>query len=91
MTTVYALCMNSNNKVGLFLFFFSQLVHTVHRSWIHKFHFLVIFLLKIGFTVLFTHLKIILLQYFLVFSFNFQLYPTEPISSVRHIVDAGPN
>ena len=31
---------------------------------IHKPHFSVSFLLKIGLTVLFTHLKIILLQYF---------------------------
>ena len=30
----------------------------------HKLHFLVIFLLKMGLIVLFTHLKIILLQYF---------------------------
>ena len=36
----------------------------MHYSRTHKFHFLSIFSLKIGPTVLFTHLKIILLQYF---------------------------
>ena len=51
---------------------FSQSVHTVHCSWTYEFHFSVTFLLKIGPTVLFTHLKIILLQYFPVFSFSFQ-------------------
>ena len=52
--------------------FFSQSVHIVHCSWTHKFHFLATFSLKMGPTVLFTYLKIILLQYFLVFSFSFQ-------------------
>ena len=42
------------------------------------FYFLVNFSLKMGLTVLFTHLKIILLQYFSVFSFSFQLYPNGP-------------
>ena len=55
-----------------FSIFFSQLVHIVHCSWTHKFHFSVTFSLKMGPTVLFTHLKIILLQYFSVFSFSFQ-------------------
>ena len=32
-----------------------------------------------GSKVLFTHLKIILLQYFSVFSFSFQLYPNGPL------------
>ena len=41
----------------------------------HKFHFSATFSLKISPTVLFTHLKIILLQYFSVFSF--QLYPNR--------------
>ena len=72
VATVHALCMNSSHKVQLFLPFFSQLVHTVHCSWTHKFHFSATFSLKMGSTVLFTHLKIILLQYFSVFSFNFQ-------------------
>ena len=47
---------------------FSQSVHTVHYSRTHKFHFSAIFSLKIGFTVLFTYLKIILRQYFSIFS-----------------------
>ena len=37
---------------------------SVHCSWTHKLHFSQIFSLKMGLTVLFTHLKIILLQYF---------------------------
>ena len=69
---VHALCMNSSHKVWLFLPFFSQSVHIVHYSWTHKFHFSATFSLKMDFTVLFTHLKIILLQYFSVFSFSFQ-------------------
>ena len=40
----------------------------VHCSWDHKLRFLTIFPLKMGLTVLFTHLKIILLQCFLVFN-----------------------
>ena len=36
----------------------------VHCLWVHKFHFSVTFSLKMGLTVLFTHLKIILLQCF---------------------------
>ena len=65
----------------LSLFFFSQphvltfqqwTMHpcTVHRS--HKLHFSATFSLKMGSTALFTHLKIILLQYFQfsVFSFS---------------------
>ena len=63
--------MNSSRKVWLF-YFFSQSVHIVHCSWTHKFHFSATFSLKMGRTVLFTHLKIILLQYFSVFSFSFQ-------------------
>ena len=52
-------------------------MHTVHYSRTHKFHFSVTFSLKMSPTVLFTHLKIILLQCFLVFSF--QLYPNGPL------------
>ena len=65
-----------------FFFFWSRNVwlflwtmHGVHCSQTHKFHFSAIFSLKMDFAVLFTHLKIILLQYFSVFSF--QLYPNE--------------
>ena len=61
-----------------FSIFFSQSVHIVHCSWTHKFHFSKTFTLKMSLTVLFTHLKIILLQYFSVFSFSFQLYPNRP-------------
>ena len=68
--TVHALCMNSSRKV--FLTFFSQSVHTMYCLWTHKFHFSATFSLKMVPTVLFTHLKIILLQYFSVFSFSFQ-------------------
>ena len=45
-----------------FSIFFSQSVHIVHCLWTHKFQFLATFSLKMGPTVLFTHLKIILLQ-----------------------------
>ena len=44
--------------------FLSMNSASVYYSRTHKFHFSVIFSLKIGFTILFTHLKIILLQYF---------------------------
>ena len=54
-----------------FSIFFSQSVHIGYCSWTHKFHFSATFSLKMGPTVLFTHLKIILLQYFSVFSFSF--------------------
>ena len=53
----------------------------MHCSLTHKFHFSATFSLKMGPTVLFTHLKIILLQYFSIFSFSFQLYPNEPLNS----------
>ena len=43
----------------------------MHCSRIHKHHFSVTFSLKMGFTVLFTHLKIILLQCFQFSIFNF--------------------
>ena len=45
---------------------------SVYCLWTHKFHFSVTFSLKMGPTALFTHLKIILLQCFSVFSFSFQ-------------------
>ena len=52
---------------------------TIHRS--HKLHFSATFLLKIGPTTLFTHLKIIFATVFSVFSFQFQqnkFYPNRP-------------
>ena len=52
--------------------FFSWTVHTIYCLWTHKLHFSATFSLKMGLTVLFTHLKIILLQCFSVFSFSFQ-------------------
>ena len=51
---------NSSRKCWLF----SVNSAFVHCSRTHKFHFLSIFSLKMGPTVLFTHLKIILLQWF---------------------------
>ena len=66
--TVHALFMNSSHKVWLVLSFH----HKFYCSWTDKFHFSATFSLKMGLTVLFTHLKIILLQYFSVFSFSFQ-------------------
>ena len=60
--------MNSSRKCWLF----PVNSASVHRLWTHKFHFLATFSLKMGFTELFTHLKIILLQcfQFSVFSFS---------------------
>ena len=51
------------------LFYQSCDLWTVHKT--HKLHFLVTFLLKMSLTVLFTYLKIILLQYFQFSVFNF--------------------
>ena len=54
--------------VVIFEFFFFRVHHISAGLYIvygtHKLHFLATFLLKISPTVLFTHLKIILLQYF---------------------------
>ena len=61
-----------HSKVWLFLTLFSQLVHNVHCLWTHEFHFSITFSIKIGLTILFIHLKIILLPYFSIFRFNFQ-------------------
>ena len=61
----------------------------VHCSRSHKFYFSAIFSLKMDSTVLFTHLKIILLQYFqfLIFSFSkissIQTDPQSLIQSMR--------
>ena len=61
-------CMNSSRKVGLFkLFSANQCTsYTIHGA--TNFTFQQLFSLKMGPTVLFTHLKIILLQYFSIFS-----------------------
>ena len=66
------LFMHSSHKVWLFSLFCSQSEHTVYCLWTHKFHFSATFSLKMAPTVLFTYLKIILLQYFSIFNFNFQ-------------------
>ena len=52
--------MNSNSKCWLFC----RKQCIMYCSWSHKFHFLATFSLKMGHTILFTHLKIILLQWF---------------------------
>ena len=69
----------SKTHVLCFFCFFSRniwlflwTVHGVHCLRTHKFYFLATFSLKMDLTILFTHLKIILLQYFSVFSFSFQ-------------------
>ena len=55
----------------------------MHYLRTHKFHFLATFSLKMGPMVLSTHLKIILLQYFSIFSFSFQFSAdlNEPLES----------
>ena len=74
--SVYGLCFL------IFFFFFSFWPHYLTKSTVnsalvycsqtHKFHFSTTFSLKMDPTILFTHLKIILLQCFSVFSFSFQ-------------------
>ena len=61
-STVHTLC---GRQILLFIHCLCT-VHGTHNHFIQK------KILKMGPTVLFTHLKIILLQYFSVFSFNFQ-------------------
>ena len=51
---------------------------SVHCSWTHKFHFSATFSLKIGLTILFTHLKIISLR-----CFQFSVFNFNKISSVQ--------
>ena len=50
----------------------------VHCLRTHKYYFLTIFSLKIGPMILFTHLKIILLQYF-----QFSIFSFSKISSIQ--------
>ena len=73
--------------VFLFFFFFSSpqqlILSTVNSAYMnysrsHKLHFLAIFLLKMGPTTLFTHLKIISLQ-----CFQFQFSVSVKISSIQ--------
>ena len=56
-------------SLSLFFFFFGSACNCLQVHGSHKLHFSAIFSLKMGPTVLFTHLKIISLQYFL---FQFQ-------------------
>ena len=51
---------------------------SVYCSWTHKFHFSATFSLKMGPTVLFTHLKIILLL-----CFQFSIFSFNKISSIQ--------
>ena len=67
-------CVSQTHVLHFSCFFFNVLsrnvwlflwtVHTVHCLWNHKFYFSATFSLKISSTVLFTHLKIILLPCF---------------------------
>ena len=62
---------------GPFFLTFLSISGSVHCSRTHKFHFLSIFSLNMGPTVLFTHLKIILLQ-----CFKFSVFSFSKISSI---------
>ena len=75
---LWLLFMNSSHNIWLFLW----IVHDVYCSRTHKFYFLTTFSLKMGPTVLFTHLKIILLQYFSVFSFQFSAVSKQTLNLV---------
>ena len=57
-------------------------MHIIYYFWIHKFHFSIIFSLKMNSMVLFIYLKIILLQYFSIFNYNFQ-FLAVPQSNVK--------
>ena len=57
----------------------------MHGSRTHKFHFSAIFSLKMGPIVLFTHLKIILLECFLVFS-CIQTDPNHPDHTLTQLI-----
>ena len=72
-SNLIGICVFQARVFSLSFFFFSQLQlltkssvnsASVHCSRTHKLHFLTTFSLKMGPTALFTHLKIILLQYF---------------------------
>ena len=78
MVIGHALCNEQQQQNLTFLTLFSQSMHIMYCSRTHKFHFSATFSLKIDPTVLFTYLKIILLQYFSVSIFSFQLYPNGP-------------
>ena len=70
---VFAFCsLFFNFFSSLYFLLFSTSVGPVHYFRDLQTYFLVIFSLKMDLMVLFTHLKIILLPYFSVFSFSFQ-------------------
>ena len=78
MCVLFMYCwMNSSHEVWLFYFF--QPI-SAHRALFMDPQISLFnnFFIKNRSQVLFTHLKIILLQYFSVFSFSFQLYPNGP-------------
>ena len=64
--------------LAVFFLTFLSISEPVHCSWTHKFHFLSIFSLKMSPTVLFTYLKIILLQ-----CFQFSVFSFSKISSIQ--------
>ena len=79
-------CLESTESCGafffrvlpFFIFFgFSRNIWLSLPWTVHKFHFSATFLLKMGLMILFTHLKIILLQYF-----QFQFSISATISSI---------
>ena len=72
-------------RFSFFFFFLAALVDFlsvnsvfVHCSWTHKLHFSATFSLKMGPTILFTHLKIILLQ-----CFQFSVFSFSKINSIQ--------
>ena len=88
--TVHVL-FNEQQQQSLTFLFFSQSVHIVYCLRTHKFYFSTTFSLKMSPTILFTHFKIILLQYFSVFSFSFQLYPNGPLVSFYIMLVGSPH
>ena len=83
------LCASQTHSAGLFFFFFSALVNNnkycLYMVWKTNFTVYILFIistttlfktkiLKIGSTILFIYLKIILLQYFSVFNFQFSIF-----------------
>ena len=73
----WILFMNSSRTFLTFHHFF-YISGSQYCSWFHKYHFSATFSLKMGFTILFTHLKIILLQ-----CFQFQFLISATISSIQ--------
>ena len=61
----------------------SVFMYCMYCSRTHKYHFLSTFSLKIGLIILFTHLKIILLQYFSVFNFQLSAESKRTLNSLQ--------